>query len=110
MITTLSDIEYEKLYFTFRFGFLIRSNLVLENEVKALYVIEIGNITFNFIILKRYKMQIVSTIVEIRISKQVSMCLQKVYKILRRSLYFFILSRINSKIIILNITNNFFCL
>ena len=74
--------------YIFGFGFLIKSTLVLENEVKALYVIEIGNITFNFIILKRYKMQIVSTIAEIRISKQVSMCLQKVYKILLRSLFF----------------------
>ena len=50
MITTLSDIEYEKLYFTFRFGFLIKSTLVLENEVKALYVIEIGNINYNITI------------------------------------------------------------
>jgi hypothetical protein len=52
MITALSDIEYEKLYFNFRFGFLIRSNWVLENEVKALYVIEIGNINYNITIRK----------------------------------------------------------
>ena len=48
MITTLSDIEYEKLYF--RFGFLIKSTLELENEVKALYVIEICNINYNITI------------------------------------------------------------
>ena len=34
--------------YIFGFGFLIKSTLVLENEVKALYVIEIGNITFIF--------------------------------------------------------------
>ena len=33
-----------------RFGFLVRSNLLLENEVKALYMIEIDNINYNITI------------------------------------------------------------